>query len=45
MALINRAWKLKLIEERNPDWIDLWAEINGEVMYLKPLFPVPYEGN
>ena len=37
----NRAWKLKLIEERNPDWIDLWAAINGEVMYLKPLFPVP----
>jgi putative endonuclease len=25
----NRAWKLKLIEERNPEWIDLWAEING----------------
>jgi putative endonuclease len=40
----NRAWKLKLIEERNPDWIDLWSEINGEVMYLKPLFPVPHEG-
>jgi putative endonuclease len=41
----NRAWKLKLIEERNPDWIDLWSEINGEVMYLKPLFPVPHEAN
>ncbi|MBI5427039.1 MAG: GIY-YIG nuclease family protein [Nitrospinae bacterium] len=23
----NRAWKLKLIEERNPDWKDLWEEI------------------
>ena len=23
----NRAWKLKLIEERNPDWRDLWDEI------------------
>ena len=34
----NRAWKLKLIEERNPDWIDLWPEINGEAAYLEPLF-------
>jgi putative endonuclease len=25
----NRAWKLKLIEERNPDWRDLWDEIVG----------------
>lgn len=25
----NRAWKLKLIEERNPDWRDLWPEIVG----------------
>jgi putative endonuclease len=25
----NRAWKLKLIEERNPDWHDLWDEIVG----------------
>ena len=25
----NRAWKLKLIEETNPQWRDLWPEING----------------
>lgn len=25
----NRSWKLKLIEERNPDWRDLWSEIVG----------------
>ena len=25
----NRAWKLRLIEERNPDWCDLWPEIIG----------------
>ncbi|MDK9702271.1 MAG: GIY-YIG nuclease family protein [Sulfuritalea sp.] len=25
----NRWWKLKLIEERNPDWRDLWPEIVG----------------
>jgi putative endonuclease len=25
----NRAWKLRLIEERNPDWLDLWPEILG----------------
>lgn len=23
----NRAWKLRLIEEGNPDWRDLWPEI------------------
>ena len=23
----NRAWKLELIEEFNPDWRDLWDEI------------------
>ena len=22
----NRAWKLELIEEQNPDWKDLWEE-------------------
>lgn len=25
----NRAWKLRLIEERNPQWRDLWEEILG----------------
>ncbi|WPX42139.1 GIY-YIG nuclease family protein [Undibacterium sp. CCC3.4] len=23
----NRSWKLKLIEEKNPQWLDLWPEI------------------
>jgi len=23
----KRAWKLKLIEEQNPDWRDLWPDI------------------
>ena len=23
----NRAWKLELIEEKNPEWKDLWDEI------------------
>ncbi|HEU4812909.1 MAG TPA: GIY-YIG nuclease family protein [Xanthomonadaceae bacterium] len=23
----NRAWKIRLIEERNPTWSDLWPEI------------------
>lgn len=26
----NRAWKLKLIEEQNPEWADLWPAITGE---------------
>jgi len=24
----NRAWKIALIEETNPDWRDLWFDIN-----------------
>lgn len=23
----NRAWKLKLIEDMNPSWLDLWQDI------------------
>jgi putative endonuclease len=26
----NRAWKLRLIEETNPEWRDLWPEILGD---------------
>lgn len=25
-----RLWKLRLIESRNPDWLDLWSQIIGE---------------
>lgn len=25
----NRAWKIKLIEENNPDWIDLYPSLLG----------------
>jgi putative endonuclease len=25
----NRQWKLRLIEERNPDWRDLWDHVLG----------------
>ena len=25
----NRAWKIELIEKANPDWRDLYDEING----------------
>lgn len=24
----NRAWKLRLIEAENPEWLDLWDQIN-----------------
>jgi putative endonuclease len=24
----NRAWKLRLIEQANPEWRDLWPDIN-----------------
>ena len=26
----NRAWKIRLIEQRNPAWDDLWPEIVGD---------------
>ncbi|MBP6676409.1 MAG: GIY-YIG nuclease family protein [Vitreoscilla sp.] len=26
----NRDWKIRLIEERNPEWVDLWGEVVGE---------------
>jgi len=35
----RRTWKLQLIEERNPCWIDLWSEINGEAAFLEPFVP------
>ena len=25
----RRAWKIELIESANPEWRDLWDEING----------------
>jgi putative endonuclease len=27
----NRAWKMRLIDEVNPSWRDLWPDITGEV--------------
>ena len=38
----NRAWKLRLIEERNPEWRDLFDELSGgsrEVGEEKTGFP------
>ncbi len=26
----NRAWKLRLIEEHNPQWRDLWPDVIGQ---------------
>lgn len=26
----HRAWKIRLIEETNPDWRDFWWEITGQ---------------
>ena len=31
----NRDWKLRLIEKRNPQWLDLWPEITGEAPPVK----------
>ena len=27
----NRAWKVRLIDESNPSWRDLWPDITGQV--------------
>ena len=27
----NRAWKIRLIDETNPSWRDLWPDITGQV--------------
>ena len=34
----ERKWKLRLIEESNPEWLDLWPQILGS-----PGFPPPRE--
>ena len=31
----NRAWKVRLIEQLNPEWSDLWVE-TGEVLMCGP---------
>ena len=38
-----RAWKLKTIEQTNPEWNDLWPEITGAVpqTVAPPLPPFP----
>ena len=37
-----RAWKLKTIEQANPDWNDLWPEITGaEPQTVIPAPPAP----
>jgi putative endonuclease len=32
----NRSWKIKLIEESNPDWRDLWDEIASPIPAASP---------
>jgi putative endonuclease len=31
-----RVQKIHVIEQRNPMWIDLWPEINGDVAFYVP---------
>ena len=31
----NRAWKVRLVEQLNPEWSDLWTE-TGEVLMFGP---------
>jgi len=32
----NRAWKIRLIENANPDWKDLWPSIIGDQSHGSP---------
>mgnify|MGYP006343951337 CR=1 FL=1 len=27
----NRAWKIRLIDEKNPSWRDLWPDVIGQI--------------
>ena len=36
----KRQWKLELIEEKNPNWVDLFYEIGGTDEMLKPDFNI-----
>ena len=38
----NRAWKMQLIEQRNPDWADLHPWLIGEMS--DPRLPDPNDG-
>lgn len=32
----RRAWKIALIEQRNPEWLDLYESLNGGPVMLTP---------
>lgn len=32
----NRGWKIRLIEEKNPEWKDLYPEMTGEMVADHP---------
>jgi putative endonuclease len=36
----KRQWKLELIEEKTPNWVDLFYEIGGKDEMLKPDFKI-----
>jgi len=36
----NRAWKIRLIEEHNPNWNDLYPGIRGLSFLPQPRFPL-----
>ena len=40
----RRDWKIRLIEEGNPGWRDLWEEIAGQARHPRTLLRHPREG-
>ena len=40
----NRAWKFRIIEELNPNWLDLHDSIDANVVYQKPAGSPPSRG-
>ncbi len=41
----NREWKIKLIEEFNPNWIDLHDDIDVDVRFIEPKLDSRLRGN
>jgi putative endonuclease len=41
----NREWKIRLVEEFNPSWIDLHDDINIDVRFIEPKLDSRLRGN
>jgi len=40
----RRIWKIDLVEALNPQWVDLWSQVNGSVEPTSELSHLPIRG-